>query len=402
MKLSRFASPAYLDAPAREQAHLGFLDGLRGLAALYVVAYHILAYYFVALSPATQRLVGPLHFGAYAVGVFIVLSGFCLMLPVARDPEGALRGGARLFLLRRARRILPPYYCALAVSLALIALAVGHKTGTPWDTSVPVTLSGLLTHLVMLQDAFHSTWAQIDSPLWSVSVEWRIYFCFPLLVWARRRWGSRAVTAVAVAASSALAAAFLSVPQLQHFNSQENGLTPQYLGLFALGMLAAEIAFSPQPHPARLRAQWPWGLLAANAFVLLAVVTALVPYNALGHVLLDLCVGLCASCLLVAASRAGRIQTLLSVRPLVAIGGFAYSLYLIHFPIIQLVWQWVIHPLGLGPGVSLALHWLVGLPLSVGGAYLFFLACERPFLRRPAPASATRADGKRLSDGEQR
>lgn len=189
MPPQHFAPHAKPDDPAQPRPHLAYLDGLRGLAALYVVVFHILAYHFDHLSPVMRHYVKPLHFGSYAVGVFIVLSGFCLMLPVARDPRGELRGGARRFFLRRARRILPPYYFTVAVSLGLIAVAIGHKTGTPWDTSVPVTKQGLLTHLVMLQDAFRLTWAQINSPLWSVSVEWRIYFCFPLLVWGWRRFG---------------------------------------------------------------------------------------------------------------------------------------------------------------------------------------------------------------------
>ena len=232
-----------ISVPIRRK-HLAYLDGLRAVAALYVVAFHIRAYYHSSLGEITQKIVLPFSFGSYAVGVFIVLSGFCLMLPVARSEDGLLRGGVKRFLLSRARRILPPYYFAMAFSLLLIALFIGHKTGTPWDTSVPVTKIGLLSHLVMLQDIGHATWSQIDSPLWSISVEWRIYFCFPVLVLLWRRLGLWVTTALALAVSYALVFAFRHVPILMHFNSQENGISPQYLGLFALGMLASGIAFS--------------------------------------------------------------------------------------------------------------------------------------------------------------
>ena len=50
---------------------------------------------------------------------FIVLSGYSLMIPAARN-GGELVGGFRRYIFRRARRILPPYYAALICSIALI------------------------------------------------------------------------------------------------------------------------------------------------------------------------------------------------------------------------------------------------------------------------------------------
>lgn len=360
--------------------HLGYLDGLRGIAALYVVAFHILAYHFNHLNSDAARIVTPFSFGSYAVSVFIVLSGFCLMLPVARSEDGLLRGGAKRFFWSRARRILPPYYFAVAFSLLLITFFIGHETGTPWDTSVPVTQIGLVSHLFMLQDISIRTWAQIDLPLWSVSVEWRIYFCFPLLVLCWRRFGPWKTTA-AIACAYILVFAFLHAHFLLRFNSQQNGITPQYLSLFALGMLAAGIAFSKYPKFARLR-RLPWRG-AAGAFLILVAATVLHPAFLKGRLGLDFFVGLFAFCLLVAASREGGWQTALSWKPLVIIGSFAYSLYLIHFPVLQMVWQYIIHPLHLGASSSLVLHWLLGIPLSVGVAYLFHLAFERPFMSKP-------------------
>ncbi len=385
------------DVPERTPArvHLAYLDGLRGLAAPYVVAFHVLAYYFSHLSSIVTRLVTPLSFGSYAVGVFIVLSGFCLMLPVARSEDGLLRGGAKRFFLSRARRILPPYYFAVALSLLLITFFIGHKTGTPWDTSVPVTKIGLVSHLLMLQDISTATWAQIDSPLWSVSVEWRIYFCFPLLVLAWRRYGPWGTTAAAFICAYILVLAFWRVHFLFRFNSQQNGITPQYLGLFALGMLAAGIAFSKHPQLSLLRRRLPWGWLTAGMFLALIAVTASHPAFLKGRPGLDFFVGLFASCLLIAASREGGWQKALSWKPLVVVGSFAYSLYLIHFPILQMVWQYLIHPLHLGVSASLLLHWLLGIPISVGVAYGFHLAFERPFMSKPGkPAVRTEREAE--------
>src|SRR4051794_25368043 len=58
--------------------HLAFVDGLRALAALYVVMHHI--WYNAPLTGAFGSAMDIWRFGRYAVDLFIVLSGFCLML----------------------------------------------------------------------------------------------------------------------------------------------------------------------------------------------------------------------------------------------------------------------------------------------------------------------------------
>src|SRR4051812_41118914 len=78
-------------------------------------------------------------FGHEAVAIFIVLSGYCLMLPVARRGESQLKGGFGSYLGRRAFRILPPYFAALGLSLLLIASSatLRRASGTIWDDSLP-------------------------------------------------------------------------------------------------------------------------------------------------------------------------------------------------------------------------------------------------------------------------
>src|SRR5207248_6339313 len=91
-------------------------------------------------------------FGRYAVGVFIVISGYCLMLPVARSVNRQLPGGVWAYIRRRARRILPPYFAALGVSLLLIVLIPGmaHRDGGRWDTALPALGTGpIASHLLL-------------------------------------------------------------------------------------------------------------------------------------------------------------------------------------------------------------------------------------------------------------
>jgi peptidoglycan/LPS O-acetylase OafA/YrhL len=145
---------------ATSRLHLPVLDGVRGLAALYVALFHALGYTGYIDTLRTQTLSIPmallaavLDYGTYAVPVFIVLSGFCLMLPLAQRETLHIPGGIGSFLSRRAWRILPAYYAALLLNLALIALVPVLQTqqNTSWDNKVPVTIGAIVSHL-LLQD----------------------------------------------------------------------------------------------------------------------------------------------------------------------------------------------------------------------------------------------------------
>src|SRR3954471_12542899 len=93
--------------PASE--HLAFLDGVRGFACFYVMFHHGVLDLPASGSSIYAALSAFFSEGHYAVDVFIVLSGYCLMLPLLR-----LKGGLPFlpFMLRRAIRILPTYYAA--------------------------------------------------------------------------------------------------------------------------------------------------------------------------------------------------------------------------------------------------------------------------------------------------
>lgn len=333
---------------------------------------------------AVGRLFALFYHGHEAVDVFIVLSGFCLMLPVVRG-RGILEGGVRHFFEKRARRILPPYYLAFGLCLILCRFLIGHKTGTLWDTCLPVTAGGIAAHLLLMQDLFRRTIWQADGPLWSISVEWRIYLVFPLLVLAWRRWGGAAATAAAVLFSLLLVRLLVGTP-LDITKTDGCCVSPQYLGLFAMGMFGAGVAFSPEPFFVRCRAL-PWGGISAGLLLpTLAVLTIPLPgHGPVPFYRSDYLVGLWAMSLMIVPvlSPQGRWNRLLSSRPLVFIGSFAFSLYLLHQPLLQLFWLWALRPLGLlAPPQVFAGEVLAGLPIILALCYLFFLVCERPFLSR--------------------
>jgi peptidoglycan/LPS O-acetylase OafA/YrhL len=355
--------------------HLAYLDGWRALAAIWVVIHH--AWFTVQdrLSGVSAKILAIFSYGRVSVDLFIVLSGFCLMLPVLTT--GVLRGGALQFLRRRAWRILPPYYCALAFSLLLVLLFIHRKTGTHWDTALPVTLRSILDHLFLVQDAFGDDY-KINHVFWSIAVEWRIYFFFPLLVWGWRYLGPFKTALSGFAASCFL---FWLCRRLIGAT-----LTFNYLGLFVMGMLGAGIVFPHSPSLSRAR-KLPWGWV--TLFLTLAVL-ALYNMSMVKNAYRDFGVGLWSMSALIATSvnREAWPHRMLALPPIAFVGTFAYSIYLIHAPLLQILWQYVFVLLQPHPVRMFAALTVLGIPAIIVVSYIFFLAFERPFLRRPKPAAA--------------
>ncbi len=329
-------------------------------------------------------------FGRYAVSVFIVLSGYCLMLPVARSQDGRLRGGFWDYLKRRSRRILPPYYAALLISMLIIALVPGMHTETKywWDHALPAFRPDIvLSHLFLVHNLSANWWLKIDGSLWSVATEWQIYFVFPLIlipVW--RKFGL--VALLIVGAVLGLIPRYL-IPG----GTALDQAAFWFVGLFAMGMAGAVIGFSSKPSQRWLRERAPWGWLAAAfglTFGIIAVLHSDWFWNEdSGKIwVMDFIVGAAATCLIVYCTRfltehpdAPRPDVLyiLESRWAVELGVFSYSLYLIHAPVLGLT-HLMLRSRPLSPDLFLTLMFAIGVPLSLLLSYLFHLAFERRFM----------------------
>lgn len=363
---------------------LRFLDGLRGLAALSVVIHHIHQELEWAgdLPAGLFRATKFLQLGHYAVAVFIVLSGYSLMLPVVRSEDWQLPGGRWAYLKRRARRILPPYYAALALTLLLMAVVPGLREpvgGWRQNSALPAfTFQAISSHLLLVHNLTPSVF-KINSPMWSVATEWQIYFLLPgLLLPVWRRFGN--VAALAVAVVTGLVPHFL-------WGGGIDAAGPWYLGLFGFGMAAASISLRPASGGWRERI--PWVGVSAVFAISLAVMIKLRP----GLVWVnDNLAGVGAAALLIFCARSlaregtdGSASSrplalrLLEGRWAVALGAFSYSLYLTHSPLVSLV-HLALHGFNLSNcGECIAVAG-VSLPVALVLAYGFHLVFERPFL----------------------
>ena len=362
--------------------HLTSLDSLRALAALYVLCHHAFQQAGLEgdrLPSVLQVFIKLFSYGHYAVDLFIVLSGFCLMLPVIRN-GGKLRENYKQFCIKRAKRILPSYYFAMGLSLLLIFTCIGQQTGNSWDLSLPVNSKDIILHVLLIHDLLQDACLKINSAFWSISVEWRIYFIFPLLVTGYRLWGGIKTTLIATGVGYI---AFLLIAKVSFLNSNPIGPCPHYLGLFAMGMLAADITFNDTSFNLHLRSL-PWTSLSF-VFILLA----LPAYNLFlggsqSWVISDLLVGVACMAMLVftTLNHNHPVNKILGWKPLAKIGVFSYSLYLIHVPLLQVFIQYYLIPLKLNPVSEILILLGVALPMITGLAYFFFLIFEKPFMAK--------------------
>lgn len=158
-----------LDAPHKSQRFL-CLDAVRAFAALSVLLSHWGNWTAPIMRPSgtfdwavdaaqsffakTAGAPGGLHPG---VVVFIVLSGFCIHLPVATDPSRtASVGDWDEYFRRRMLRIAPVYW--FASILGIVALFLANRSGLPWPGSIELAIDWTK---VPLKLAFLGSFSQI-------------------------------------------------------------------------------------------------------------------------------------------------------------------------------------------------------------------------------------------------
>lgn len=342
---------------------LEFVDGIRALCAIYVVLHHVQL--TVWRDPADlhglARYTSIFHFGAQAVVTFIVVSGFCLMQPVIKS-EGYLRGGVSTFIRRRARRLLPPYFVALALSILLALTLLGRPHGSLWDLCIPVRWPDVITHFLLLQN-FSIHQHSINYVLWSIAIEWQIYFAFPFLLLFYRSFGIVAVVLI----SSLIGLALTLFLDRHGFGASHL----QFLGFFGLGMAAAWVMLKAPSRPLFRMLAGLISLLSGAAWLL---------YGLSGHDdhFLLTAIGAAAILAYVGLAPNSPVQRILSFRPLVNIGVASYSLYLLHPLAIECSQRFLTSRFHLAHGQEFLLLAATSLTTSGAATALFFWLIERP------------------------
>jgi peptidoglycan/LPS O-acetylase OafA/YrhL len=361
-------APGARAPPATRPGRVVGLDGIRGLAALYVVMYHIFVRAWSGY-PATHApfWAAWLGYGRGAVAMFIALSGFSLGLGPARS--GWRFKSIGTYAHRRAWRILPPYWAALAFSLVLTWYVLAQPyLRVPNGKSVVVY--GLL-----VQDVF-----AVGSPnrsFWSIAIEVQLYVLLPLLLLLVRRVSACAM--VGLVAAIVVTIGVLG-PHVALMNTALVKFTPDLAVLFAVGLLAAGIVTAGE----RTRS-WPWAgcaLAAAVPPIVLMVVRGS-SWSNVNLFWLDLAWAPAIGCFLtaVATSRPRFLVRFLNSRTPRFLGSCSYSLYLTHAPIVIAVSFGLVRGhVAAGTPMFFVLVAIL-LPVTVCFARIFAAVFELPFQR---------------------
>lgn len=283
------------------------LDGLRGLAILWVVLYH-----------CKPRLVGTWIYGTSLWGwagvlIFFVLSGFLItsILLTTRDKPHYFHN----FHARRFLRIWPVY---------LLLLIVVYLNA-PWFIGPPVwqaiKTAPWWAYLLCIQNLFHLSLPPALEPTWALAIEEQFYFVWaPVARWLRRPWMLAIVLVGALIVSPAL--------RLSHYSWLTPTHTLIHLDALAWGSLIA-LAIHTLPLSRRT---WLWlGLCGAAAgFAAAATIAG-------GTAFLDsaLSVGFVGTMLAAIASTGAHnpLSAILRRGPLKFYGRISYGLYMIHISV---------------------------------------------------------------------
>lgn len=120
-------------------------------------------------------LLGFMGNGWVGVGIFFVISGYCMGISTQREFAAGLcvKGYCR-YVAKRFLRIAPPYYIAMAFWVYIIgAYGIAIKNTNGFD---------VLTHLIFIHNFFESTLFSISGVFWTIAVEMQFYIILPFLL----------------------------------------------------------------------------------------------------------------------------------------------------------------------------------------------------------------------------
>ena len=289
------------------------IDGLRAVAVLSVVFYHLGL---------------PLHGGYVGVDIFFTISGFLIGSIILRQTADGSFTFAN-FYERRVRRIFPALFVMLFVS-SLVAyrylLPLELK-----DYAISLTAAGFsVSNFYFWRQSGYFDAAAASQPLlhtWSLAVEEQFYILLPILLVLLRRLAPRRIDlSIYLIASVSLV--------LSIYGALRYPAATFYLAHTRAWELLCGVVLALDTAP---RIRWPLLRHAAGIFGASLILVALwfyrpwTPYPGLAALLP--CLG---SALIIAAGQTGPnlVGRVLSLKPVVFIGLISYSLYLWHWPLI--------------------------------------------------------------------
>jgi len=365
---------------------LGPIDGLRGIAILLVLWFHV---WQISWLGADLTFFGHTYVfdifptsGYVGVDLFFFISGFCLFYPYAQAIfDGKPLHSVGSFFYRRIIKIVPSYYFCIAVLVA---------THFASFDSLSSGLTDVVRHLFFVHSLWPNTFETIDGVMWSLGIEVQFYVLFPLIAWAFMRW-----PIVTFAVMAAIANGWRHAVVGQYGVGFSYNQLPGVIDLFGSGMLSVYVYRWLAVRKPRLAGQkWWWTAVALGGFGLSYAV--LIPLFQTRYdqdwPWLTFLYGRPLMCLAFAMASVGSLfalqiwQRALGNPLLLFLSLISYNLYLWHQTIAQILLRAHIPPFaGTDPHLDRDWMWhfsLVAYLAAVAVATVITYALERPLLKR--------------------
>jgi peptidoglycan/LPS O-acetylase OafA/YrhL len=338
----------------------------RGLACLMVVVFHALIAGYPHGGP-TGPLIDLLKMGWLGVPIFFVISGYCITASADNLRQNDHSAGE--FFWRRFRRIYPPYWICVGVTLSMVALfptifasslsTFNSLTGLQWLGNITLTES-------WIHNPFHGIQALVLSPAWTLCYEEQFYLVVGLLLLLCRRWFFLAVTIL----TGLVLVGLYVLP----FNTDGTFLDGKWF-MFAAGINAYYVL-----NYAGKNRRWLLLLLVVGVMAAIADPVQLLRPGCNEPNKSYLVAFLFALVMIGIHKFDGVLLKCRALFPLRYCGEMCFSLYLVHWPVVMIVGRVWNYPPGI-LGWTAVLVGSVFLTVMIGR--MFHLLVERHFLTRP-------------------
>jgi peptidoglycan/LPS O-acetylase OafA/YrhL len=312
--------------------YLTTLTPLRGIAALLVVIFHSNLMAMPFMPPGYTSFVAG---GWLWVDFFFILSGFIIFYVYGKNfDESVQRKAYWKYIGARFARVYPLHFFTLIWCAVCTIIIHSLATGIDPFFAGIFDLNAIPASLVMLQSIHLFDHTPLNTPSWSLSTEWWVYVLFPFIVplFMRLSSAGRLITFVLIA------------------------------GIYmVIRYIINPMGFTGEGTGPTINVTFDYGLLRCLAGFLLGMLLYVLYESRFGYNLLKRdVIFLTVSCLIIVGMHLGvdeffilslfpflilcasyndsRVKNFLDLRPLQRLGDWSFSIYMIHVPLIFLLW----------------------------------------------------------------
>jgi peptidoglycan/LPS O-acetylase OafA/YrhL len=379
------------------------IDGLRFFAIIPVLTSHLLEWMFRRQAQSGFDVPsGYLQLVNHLPGVllFFAISGYILTYQISSASRGGYDWSKyRKYIVRRFKRIAPPYYVLLVATFIVVGI-VGFKPeggGRHFDASHVALLPSLIASFLYSHWLIYGEWPRLFGAAWTLEIETQYYIIAPVLTLIYLDLSNKKLKVAVGIAAITLTSIIASCLDVGNFWA---GTIAKFFPYFFAGMLALEL----QDDLRKFVESVPKAV--TNVVTVIAVLLYLrlqAPEDGAGIGMFAYYVVniLSVMMMFIAVSIEGNILRRICVnRYVVIIGGACYSIYLTHGQAIYLV-QGLLYKHVVFEQTYLAMifNLAVEVPIAIVVGLTFYVLIERPFMvwgrdrQRQQPVAAGAATG---------